>query len=450
MSVCTNGNPPSRPAKTLLTAALLLLATWSITPAQPRRRVARSRAIREINRIAAPETNRPKVIVGVTLIDGRGGEPIRDAVIVVRGGRIAVAGPRRAVPIPSDAEVFDGAGAFVLPGLIDAHFHIDGDDALPALFLAHGVTSLRDPGQWIEAYAAARQSLSAVPRLFLTGPHLDSPPAAYPQDSYIVRDPAEARSAARRFIADGASALKVYFRLSTDLIQAVVQTAHAQGVPVTAHLEIVNAADAVRAGIDGVEHVTSFGTSLLAPRDAEKYRQAVVADNNARREGRYRMWSAVDVNSPRASKLFRLLTERGIFISPTLAIYERRAGDKDTADTHVKAFQNMLAFTNRARQAGVRVVVGSHSSVPHAERGWAYQRELELLVEAGFTPMQAITAGTLENARFFRVASKLGSIERGKLADLVIVDGDPLQDIRAMRRIKRVMLNGNWVAGATR
>lgn len=101
---------------------------------------------------------------------------------------------------------------------------------------------------------------------------------------------------------------------------------------------------------------------------------------------------------------------------------------------------------NGARRAGGRVVVGSHSAVPHAERGWAYQRELELLVESGLTPMQAIVAGTMENARFFRIAERLGSIEAGKLADLVLVEGDPLKDISTMRRVKRVMLNGRWEA----
>ena len=341
--------------------------------------------------------------------------------------------------------MIDAKGLSLLPGLIDSHFHIERDDQLPSLFLSHGVTSLRDPGQWIEAYDNARKASAAIPRLFLCGPHLDSPPPAYPLDSYIVRDADETRLAVNRFVDDGASAIKVYFRLPLALIKVAVETAHARGVPVMGHLEIVDAGDAIRAGIDGIEHATSFGTALVPLREAEIYRQAVLADSAARREGRYQVWNSIDFNSPRAKALFKLIADRGVFVSPTLAVFERQTGDKDTKDTHVQAFKTMETFVRLAHTAGAKIVVGSHSDVPHAKRGWAYQRELELLVESGLTPMQALVAGTLENARYFRISDRLGSIEPGKVADLVMVEGDPSKNISDMRRIKRVLLNGLWV-----
>jgi len=276
-------------------------------------------------------------------------------------------------------------------------------------------------------------------------PHLDSPPPAYPADSFIVRDAEETRRAVNRFADAGASAIKVYFRLPLALITVAAETAHARGLPVTSHLEIVDAADAIRAGVDGVEHATSFGTALLPLREAEQYRQAVLADNKARVEGRYRTWNAIDLDTPRARALFQLIVERGTVLSPTLAVFERQPGDKDTTPMHVHAFRQMEAFVGRAYRAGAHVVVGSHSDVPHAQRGWAYQRELELLVESGLTPMQALVAGTSENARFFRAADRLGQIAAGMLADLVLVEGDPLRNISDMRRVRRVMLNGKWV-----
>lgn len=404
-----------------------------------------ARRIREVDAVSRPAATVATAILGATLIDGRGGPPVPDAVVVVRGERIIAAGPRALTPVPKDAEVIEAGGLSLLPGLIDAHFHLDGDDKLPAIVLGRGVTSVRDPGAWIEAYANVRKSGRPVPRLFLAGPHLDTPSPAYPVDSFIVRDAEETRLAVNRFIDEGASVIKVYFRLPLGLARVAAETAHARGVPVTAHLEIVDAADAIRAGIDGIEHITSFGTALLPLRDAEKYRQSILADNNARREGRYKVWSGIDLDAPRVRPLLELIARRGTFVSPTLAVFEKQPGDSGATEMHVRAFTQMVKFTGMVKRAGGRVVVGSHSSVPHAEPGWAYQRELELLVAGGLTPMEALMAGTIENARFFRIADRLGTIEAGKLADLVLIDGDPLKDMAAMRRVRRVMLNGKWV-----
>ncbi len=424
----------------LFTLIAILFASCSLLTAQPSQR----KSLREVNQVAQPSSTSTIAIVGATLIDGRGGPAIVDSVVIVRGDQIVAVGNRTSVSIPSGAEVIDAKGLTLLPGLIDSHFHIDGDDPLPALYLSHGVTSLRDPGQWIEAYDAARKASAPVPRLFLCGPHLDSPPPAYPNDSYIVRDADETRNAVNRFVDDGASAIKVYFRLPLALMKVAIETAHSRGVPVMGHLEIVDARDAINAGIDGIEHATSFGTALLPLRDAEKYRQAMLADNKARVEGPYKMWNSIDLTTPQAKTLFRLIVDHGVFVSPTLAVFERQPGDKDTGSVHVHAFKQMESFVGMANKAGAKVVVGSHSDVPHAKRGWAYQRELELLVESGLTPMQALVAGTLENARYFRIDDRLGSIEQGKQADLILVEGDPLKDISKMRRIKRVMLNGIW------
>ncbi|HKU74690.1 MAG TPA: amidohydrolase family protein [Pyrinomonadaceae bacterium] len=406
--------------------------------------VCAQQSLREVNQAAQPQAASVIAIVGANLIDGRGGPVVSDSVVVIRGDRILAAGNRSSVKIPDGADVVDAKGLTLLPGLIDAHFHIDGDDSLPALFLSHGVTSLRDPGQWIEAYNAARKAAAPIPRLFLCGPHLDSPPPAYPADSFIVRDAEETRLAVNRFVDDGASGIKVYFRLPLGLAKVAIETAHARGVPVMGHLEIVDARDAIRAGIDGIEHATSFGTALLPLREAEKYRQAILADNNARRDGRYKLWSMVKLDTPQARSLFKMIADSGVVVSPTLAVFEKQRGDKDTSAFHEIGFKQMEAFVGLANKAGARIVVGSHSDVPHARRGWAYQRELELLVESGLTPMQALVAGTMENARYFRISDRLGSVEAGKLADLVLVEGDPSKNISDMRRVKRVMLNGIW------
>ncbi|MFN8007829.1 MAG: amidohydrolase family protein [Terriglobia bacterium] len=388
-------------------------------------------------------------IVGVNLIDGKRNVPQGDATVLVSKGRITVVGSRSEVAIPKNAQIVDGKGLSLVPGLMDSHFHLVNDEALPALYLTHGITSFRDPGGWIEDYAPVVQSKAPVPRLFIAGPLLDFPPSAYPKGSLLVRDAAEARQIVNTLIDRGNSAVKVYFRLPLGTIEAIVETAHSRGIPVTAHLETVTADEAIRAGIDGIEHVTSCGTALLPPREAEAYRQSVIADNAARGEGRYRMWSQIDLSSPRVKTLLDLMVWRGITLSPTLAVFELRAGDPNVKDFNVSGYMQMVKFTGMAKKAGVRVVAGSHSAVAHAERGWAYQREMEMLVESGLTPMEAIQAGTIENARFFRVENRLGSIEPGKEADLVLVEGDPSKNISDLRKVRKVMLNGKWIPTET-
>ena len=105
----------------------------------------------------------------------------------------------------------------------------------------------------------------------------------------------------------------------------------------------------------------------------------------------------------------------------------------------------MKAFTAKLKKGGAKIVVGSHSVIPYAEYGWAFQKEMELLVESGISTADVIVAATMENARFFRINERLGSIEKGKIADLVLVKGNPLKNIKDARNIVKVMLNGNWV-----
>ena len=383
-------------------------------------------------------------LVGATLIDGTGVGPVTNACVVVRNEKIEAVGTNGEVRIPDGAEIIDINGMTILPGLIDAHYHDEDSDTLTSLYLANGVTSVRDPGEWIESYAKLRASGKILPRLFLAGPHLDHYPPAYPEDSWIVRDPEEARLAVNALAAQGATVIKVYYGLPLETIREVCRTARENGLPVTAHLEITNAMDAINAGLDGIEHITSFGTCLLPMREVEIYKQKVTADKNARRRGRYEVWSSLSIDdNPDVDSLVSFLAHKKTFVSPTLAVFERRPDKGDSVE--VNGFANMLRFVGRANAAGATIVVGSHSYVPYAELGFAYQREMELLHQAGLTAMEVLHAATLQNARFFRIDERLGSIEPGKLADLVVVDGDPLQDMSAMRKVKKVMLNGVWV-----
>jgi imidazolonepropionase-like amidohydrolase len=356
------------------------------------------------------------------------------------------AGRSSQVTIPSDATRVDAAGLSLLPGLIDSHFHSRNDVIRPVEYqLKHGITTFRDPGHPFRFYDAVRAATTTMPRIFLSGGHLDAHPPAWPDQAVVVTDAEHARRAVNEHVDAGASAIKIYMRLPVEHISAACEAAEKRGVLVTAHLELVDADEAIRAGVRGIEHVTSFGTALAEPPATAKFKTAVRDDSTARHQLRHWLWSTIDIDtSTRVKPLIDLVVQQRVFVSPTLAVFEKRRGDKGANEADIAGFANMVKFLGLCHQAGSKVVVGSHTSAPHAEVGRAYQRELELLVEAGLSPLEAITAGTLHNAQFFGIDDRLGSIQAGKLADLVLIEGDPSRDIQAMKNVRRVMLNGLW------
>ena len=398
---------------------------------------------------------RPILLDNVRIIDGSGGSPIERGRIVIEGGRIERLGPVGQVQPPAGAETIDLAGRTVLPGLIDLHFHIEDDPRLALRQLSNGITSFRDPGQWEERFIELRRLIEVDrlpgPRIFTAGPHIDGERPAYPRDAVVARDAAEAKRLAERNLKQGASSLKIYFRLPFDSARAVIGVCEAHRVPCTAHLEIIDARDLIEAGLHGVEHITSLGFGLMEPMKAEEYRQAVLANSEARRDGRYTMFSELDLEGPRAQALYAVLRARKPWIDPTLAVSERRADRPAAGATLAKAktqaagFEKMKQLTRRVSREGARVVMGGHSEVPFATRGEAPWRELELLVESGFSPLEAITAATSTAADFIYRSTDLGSLKPGFQADLLVVPGDIQKNISAIRNVERVMVGGQWV-----
>lgn len=401
--------------------------------------------IREVNAEEILPGSGTLAIIHPQIITGDGQTVIPDGCVLVENDLIVAVGKYGDIQIPDNAEQLDATGSSLLPGLVDAHFHLNRMDSLPTLFLQNGVTAVRDPGAWIEDFEPERASGRPLPRLFLTGPHIDMFPPAYPTNSFVVRDPIEAKAAVRQFADQGASAIKIYFKSSLEIIQASCEQAHAIGIPVTAHLETTDIYQAVEQGLDGIEHITSLGFNLIDPLEAENYKQAILHDTNARRAGRYQMWEHIDPSGVEAKKLGRFLAERGIFVCPTLDAFEYLPAPDGTDTMRLQGFQNMQRYTKVLFDLGVPIVVGSHGWVRYASKDGSFQHEMKLLEKVGIPPLAIIHAGTLLNARFLGIADRLGSIERGKLADLLLVKGDPLQGMDIMQDVQRVMLAGKWV-----
>lgn len=403
--------------------------------------------------IAAAPTH---VIEAPRLFDGTRLAVRQGARLLARGGVIVAAGPASTVPVPAGATITRVDDGTLLPGLIDCHYHIEDDPGIALRQLAYGVTAFRDPGEWLEMHEPLRVRIARDalpgPRLFLTGPHLDGERPAYPADAVVVRDAQEASRQVDRAIDAGASAIKIYFRLSMASALAVVAACRRRGVPSTAHLEILDARDLLDAGLTGIEHITSFGTSIASPMAAERYRQAVLADNDARRDGRYALFAEADLDGPQARRLYEVVRRTRPYVDATLAVFEARPDDPAPKGSQLSAaqrhagFRQMLALLQRLHTHGARVVMGGHTAVPHAGRGEAPWRELELLVAAGLTPAEALGAATRQGAAFLGTGGlTLGSLRPRAAADVVVVEGDPTQAIGDVRRVRIVLAAGQLV-----
>lgn len=407
-------------------------------------------------RPAQASANADIVIEAPRLFDGTRLVVADGARAVVRGATIVAAGAAGSTPVPAGAVVTRLPDCTLLPGLIDLHFHIEEDPALALRQLAHGITAYRDPGEWTDMHEPLRARIAAEglpgPRLFLTGPHIDGERPAYPADSVVARDPEEARRQVHRAVDAGATAIKIYFRLSLASALAVIAACRERGVPSTAHLEIVDARLLLDAGLTGIEHVTSFGTSIASPMKAEAYRQSVLADNGARRDGRYALFAEADLDGPEARQLYAVVSRTRPFVDATLAVFEARATDAPakgstiTAATRATGFAKMQALVRRLHDHGARIVMGGHTEVPFAGRGEAPWRELELLVAAGLTPTEALAAATTQAAAFLgRGGAELGALRAGAAADLVAVQGRPDEHVSAIRQVRLVMAGGRLV-----
>ena len=409
---------------------------------------------------------------GATLIDGSGGEPVRDALVLVKRGHIEAVARVNEIPVPRGARVVNLIGKTIIPGLIDAHAHVERWAA--ERYLAWGVTTVRDLG------ASSTDSLIALkndfdlgsvlgPRMLTSGAMIDGAPPTYPAAT-AVRTAAEARRAVDLRAVAGADHVKIYTKFTADLLRPLLDEATTLRLPVAAHLGKIDALTAARAGVASLEHMA--GVVAAASRDPGPYFRAhgqFLRGWTTEEMG----WAALDSGS--LARTARALAATRVAIVPTLVVHEMlsrldnptllsRPGMEDvpagaasvrdvagllrrtgwrTAD--LQAFRRSRArqnqFVREFKRAGGLIAAGSDAANQLLVPGLSLHEELGLLVAAGLTPVEAITAATRKGAELLR-ADSLGRVGPGKVADLVVLDANPATNIAATRRIGWVMLRG--------
>ena len=418
------------------------------------------------------------VVEGGTLIDGSGAAPLENAVVVIEGSRITSVGSRGRVSYPPGAQVINADGMTVLPGLIDAHIH--SLDFFPQLFLHFGVTTVYDtanPTDWIiaqrEAVATGRIK---GPRMFVTGVVIDGPDSQPDRrDEYRVhvKTPMEARDVARDLLRRGVDLLKVYQNLTPDLLRAIVEEAHGAGTEAVGHSRDAN--EAITAGLRFIEHATPIAHATLGdPLKLKEMDQGKLSTPEAY------------MNPALFPPLVDLMVKNRVFFNPTLTRiwittmpkraawyrdmvgfledpayrfipaarrefwlttargYQQRSDDQEMRE----GLRKVEEFTRLYAKAGGRIIAGPDSgpsSGPANMAGYAMHVEMEALVDAGLTPMQAILSATKWPAELLHKEKDLGTVAAGKLADVIVVDGNPLADIRKTRNIRAVIMNGRVV-----
>ena len=412
-------------------------------------------------------------LVGATLFDGSGGPVLPNAVVVVRRGHIESVGTRAGFTLPAKTREVDVTGRWIIPGLIDAHAHVE-PWALPR-YLAWGVTTVRDVHGTLDSVLRLcdRVNLGAVagPRMYSAGAMIDGLPTTYP-DAIGANSPRDARKAVDRLVNAGVDLIKVYTRVDPTLLRAILDEAHTFNLRVAGHLGMTDAVTAAKEGIGSIEHLSGVPEASMA--DASSLYAAHYRGFFPGWTAFERAWAGLD--SAALARVATELANRAVTLVPTLVLHETFSRLDDPAvlgDTMLKAVpelaqarwnvpdmvrragwtdQDYPAFrAARPKQdlflrlfaaAGGRIATGTDASNQLLIPGYSEHRELELLVGAGFSPRDALLAATRNGALLLGVDS-LGILAPGKVADLVILTRDPLGDIRHTLAIDRVMSRGS-------
>ena len=393
-----------------------------------------------VSKALTPERRGTFAISGARIIDGTGASAVEHGAIIVKDGRIVAVGSTGDVKIPVGMPVVYATGLTIVPGLWDMHAHASQTDwAMP--YLAGGVTTIRDMGGENEFLVPFRNAIDKgnvlAPRMLLAG-LVDAPgPGAF--GHLWAATPEEGRAVVRQLNAAGIDELKVYTGLTADVVKAMAEEAHALGMMVTGHTPR-GAREAVDNGFDQIAHGSVPGPSgSAAAVDLmaffKSHNVALDPTSSWNELGGRSARTAIQSFLPGVARLPRTLARQ--FASMP-------GSNSEPAAVEARQLQN-LQMLNDARAAGIAVVTGTDKGIP----GFSLQRDIELMVKGGMTPMQAIQAATIVPARVMKLDKDTGTLEAGKRADFVVLSGNPLTDISNIRTAQRVVVNGRLYHSAS-
>ncbi|HEY2545436.1 MAG TPA: amidohydrolase family protein [Candidatus Acidoferrum sp.] len=433
-------------------------------------------------------------ITHVTLIDATGAAAMPDTTVFIADEQIAAIGPSTSMSIPRGTKTLDATGKFLIPGLVDMHAHLTGagepsgsrEFILP-LMLANGITTVRDMGGDLDSLKTLRQEIErgklVAPRIFFAGPYLDGKPPFF-QPSLVVTNSAEASDDVHSLVSRGADFIKVQSNLSREAYFAIADICRRDHITFVGHVpDRVTAAEASDAGQRSIEHLTGVLRACSSDEAELMRKQFAAAPKKAtpgqslNRELSWERELLESYSEERAASLIAefvrnqtwqvptlILLRNDAFPTPetdtshdarqkyiplkVLANWEKGAKGRDKGATaqefllRESLMQASLRIVGKMNAAGVPIMAGTDTTAPYVFPGSSLHEELALLVKAGLTPMQALQATTKMPAEFLGKLQTEGTVQQGKIADLVLLDANPLEDIHNSTKIRAVILRG--------
>jgi imidazolonepropionase-like amidohydrolase len=452
--------------------SLLLLPSLSCCQANPKLSPAVRAFVKEDTPFVA--------LVHVRVVDGTGAAARADQTLVIADGKIVALGDSATTKVPETAKVLDLSGRTIIPGLVGMHDHMfypapggglplypEHASSFPRLYLAGGVTSIRTTGS-LEPYAdlELKQAIDAGklvgPKIHVTGPYLEGE-GAFALQMHQLKDAEDARQMVEFWIERGVTSFKAYMNITPAELTAAVKAAHAHGIKVTGHLCSIGFREAAAIGIDDLEHGIEVDTEFLPDK-----KPGVCPNPQAAAKALL----SVDILSKPMQDMIRDLVAHHVAVTSTLPVFEtsvpgrapldprvleamtpeariaylsRRARVSDNAATSdaPAIFKKELEFEHEfAKQGGLLLAGLDPTGYGGVIAGFGDQREVELLVEAGFTPLEAIHIATSNGADFLGERDKIGTLAVGKVADIVVLEGDPSANIKDIERVELVFKDG--------